>query len=106
MSLLTTNTTPAERARKCTFAELFEDPQSVIENGGEITGAEVCNGATFDGDDHIQYDLTGNEFNNDEISIVLDFSPDFADDDGLDHYIYDTIFISFWLTRFNPGSSR
>lgn len=38
MSLLTHNTTPAERMRGCVFSERFESREAVVQNGGVISG--------------------------------------------------------------------
>lgn len=90
MSLLNTNSTPAERMRGITFSELFKDPASVVENGGTISEAEICNGATFDGtNDYITYNLVGGEFTT-ECSILIEFSPDFGTDENAERVIFDT----------------
>lgn len=89
MSSLNTNSTPAERMRGITFAELFKDDASVLENGGVVNGAEVCDGATLDNSDYIQYDLTEQSFKTDEISIVIEMYPDFDPEDSQTHYIFD-----------------
>jgi len=39
MSLLNKNSTPAERARGCVFAENFESQALVEQNGGTVVGA-------------------------------------------------------------------
>lgn len=77
MSLITNNSTPAERSRGLVFSELFENAEKIVQNEGVITGAPVINnGATFDGtNDWITYDsppfstvVSGNSF-----SAVIDF---------------------------------
>jgi len=77
MSLITNNSTPAERSRGLVFSELFENAEKIVQNEGVITGAPVINnGATFDGtNDWITYDsppfstvVSGNSF-----SVVIDF---------------------------------
>lgn len=46
----------------------------------------VLDGST----DYVTYSLTGREFNSDEISIVIEFTPDFAANDGLSHYLWNS----------------
>jgi len=57
MSLITNNSTPAERQRGCTFSEKFENAAKVIRNGGVIVSAPtINNGLTTDGtDDEVTY---------------------------------------------------
>jgi hypothetical protein len=65
MSLLTQNSTPAERAVGCTFAETFENSEAVARNGGTITGATINNGGTFpNAGDKILYSGQGAKFDN------------------------------------------
>ena len=88
MSLLNKLSTPAERMRGITFSENFQNPASVIQNGGTISGAEVCNGATFDGSgEWIRYNFQGTEFNSDIISISIDIIPNFSDASGVNRLI-------------------
>ena len=77
MTLLTKNSTPAERERGCVFSETFENSQAVVKNGGTITGTPTINNkVTFDGtNDWIQYGespITTAEADTD-VSIVIDF---------------------------------
>jgi hypothetical protein len=96
MAKLIENSTPAERARGCVFAETFENTQAVAENGGVITGDTIINkGATFDGTgDYITYPA---KLNSDKISFVIRFTPDFVPGDGLQHYFYDSSFGNRYL---------
>jgi len=58
MSLLALNSTPAERAVGCFFAENFESNDHVVRNGGTINGVPVLNfGGTFSAaaSDYITY---------------------------------------------------
>ena len=77
MSLITKNTTPAERGRGCVFAELLENPQAVASNNGTITGTPtINNGGVFSGTgEYIQYPL-GYSINalNFSITVDLDFT--------------------------------
>jgi len=61
MARLSQNSTPAERALGCSFAETFETSAKVVDNGGTVTSAPVINhGAAFDGtDDVITYPTVG-----------------------------------------------
>jgi hypothetical protein len=91
MSLLNLNSTPAERMRRCSFAENFRSNREVIENGGAISGNPVIDdGATLDGtSDYVTYALDGHEFDSAEISIVIEFHPDFDYDENVEKYLYD-----------------
>jgi hypothetical protein len=79
MSLLAQNSTPAEILRGISFSEGFRNRLNVARNNGLITGNPVvCDGAMLDGtNDYITYGLNGSEFDSDEISIVIEFWPDF-----------------------------
>ena len=92
MSLLQYNSVPAERSVGCVFAENFESNWHVQENGGAISGSPVINhGATFDGAaDYITYRLQGHEFNAANISIVIEFYPDFNYSDNVECYFIDS----------------
>lgn len=94
MSLLTRNTTPAERARGCTFSEGFESSALVRQNGGDIVGNPVIDfGATLDGvTDALEYPSNG-VFGGDAFSAVSVFTPYF--DVDLNTNVY------FW---YGPGS--
>jgi len=60
MNQLTINSTPAERARGCTFAEQFEDASAVVRNGGEIVGSpEICNSLNCNAAGSVRYDSNG-----------------------------------------------
>jgi hypothetical protein len=82
MSRLNNNSTPAERAFGCVFAETFEDSSKVVENNGTITGAPTVNfGATLDGStDFVNYGPDLGNFESNDFSILIkDFKPT---DDG------------------------
>jgi len=78
MSLLTKNTTPAERQRGCVFSEKFENTQAVVQNGvTTINGTPtINNGGTFDGtNDYLSYaePALSLEQDGNPISISVDF---------------------------------
>ena len=75
MSLLTKNTTPAERRVGCNFIEKFENNSAVARNNGVVTGAPaINNGATFDGTtDYITYG-DAPDLGSDNFSFVFTFS--------------------------------
>ncbi len=79
MSRLLNNSTPAERERGFSFAETFESQAKVALNGGSVTGTLTIDfGATLDGtNDSITHNLQGHEFDSANISIVVEFWPDF-----------------------------
>jgi len=90
MSKLVANSTPAERRRGCIFAENFVNQAEVEANGGTLTGTPtINNGATFNGTtDFITYnssDVDWSAYTN--LSIVIEFEPDFADDGALHNFI-------------------
>jgi len=106
---LTSNSTPAERAVGCVFAENFVSNAEVIKNGGTVTGDPTIDfGATFDGTtDYISYVLDGKEFNSDELSIVIEFNPDFEADDDEDHCLMGGgSSDDYWLLKHNANSIR
>ena len=86
-------TTPAERARGCVWADRFESQALVESNAGTITGAPTFSpvtGVTLDGAaDYLTYNLTGQEFNSDPLSIVVEFTPDFNWDENANRYFFD-----------------
>jgi hypothetical protein len=92
MSLLIKNSMPAERAVGCSFAEQFRNNSEVVANGGTIYGTPtIDNGATLNGTtDYITHNLAGNEFNSDKISIVCEFWPARAANDGINSYLVDS----------------
>ena len=109
MSLLTKNSTPAERAVGCSFAENFVSQADVELNGGTVSGnPQINRGATFDGtNDYISYVLDGKEFNSDELSIVIEFNPDFEADDDEDHCLMGGgSSDDYWLLKHNANSIR
>lgn len=92
MSALGLNATPAEIMRGCKFSETFKSKQAIVANGGSITGAPAVHfGAVLDGtNDYIAYNSNGQEFNSDNISIVVEFEPDFDYDEDVNRFIFDT----------------
>jgi hypothetical protein len=71
---------PAELFIGGSFADDFKDAQSVIQNGGTITGTpSIDNGITLDGtSDYVTYALAGIENASSTISYFIKFYPDFA----------------------------
>ena len=89
MTLLCVNSTPAERARGCVFAEKCESAGKVVRNNGVINGTPTIHfGATLNGTtDGIEYALCGNEYDSNEISIVFEFTPHFNYDDNTNFWL-------------------
>ena len=71
--MLTKNSTPAERAVGCIFAENLESNEAVIKNGGVIEGTYADNGCTFNNtDERITYSGLGRLFDTmDKFSVVI-----------------------------------
>lgn len=90
MTLLTRNTTPAERARGCVFSELFRDQASVLRNGGVLTGTPVIDkGVTLDGlTQSLAYHEPSSYFVGDSISFVIEFYPVYAANTDHDEYLF------------------
>ena len=84
---------PAERARGLSWCGNFSSQQLVENDSGTIHGSPTFSykeGVTLDGSsDYIQYHLTGQEFFNSELSILVEFTPEFAADEDLYRYFYD-----------------
>ena len=111
MSRIIANSTPAERFCRCSFSETFESKAAVVANGGVITGTpSIAHGlATLNGTtDYITYALTGNEFNSAEISIVIEFWPDFDYDNNAESALFctDTSVEYTVYKRNNAGSNE
>ena len=89
---LTLNTTPAERARGCSWAEDFDTEEAVQKNNGTLVGSPTVDfGITLDGStQYAVYDLLGREFSSAGITIVCEFTPDFEHDDSAGHYLIDS----------------
>ena len=92
MTILNHATAP-ERERGLVWMETFQDASSVIANGGTIVGSPtfsdgvVLNGTT----EYISFNNVGRDaIFGSEWSIVIEFSPSFASDDGATHFIVDT----------------
>jgi len=93
VSRLPLNTTAAERARGCVFSETFENPAAVARNGGSPVGSPAIDkGVTLDGStQYVQYEgIVTNSFILDRASVVLEFYPDFAVNDGVSRYLWAT----------------
>lgn len=93
MSLLQRYSTPAERRRGCSWADRFTSVALVERNGGAVTGAPTFSpdGVVLDGSsDYITYSLTGQEFDSAGVTIVVEFTPDFATDENQFRYFCDT----------------
>lgn len=92
-SLLSLNSTSAERFRRCSFAERFRNAQAIVENNGTIVGNPTFDrdGVILDGtNDAVRYTLGGGEFNNSLISYVQEFWPTTEPDDGIKFVWFDT----------------
>jgi len=89
MSRLTANSHPAERMRGCTFAETFENAEKTVLNGATLVGAPDINfGANLDGsNDYITYDGYG-VYNNANVSILIEFTPDFDTDSNTVNFLF------------------
>ena len=92
--MLCLNSLPAERARGCRFAEKFESPTAVAKNRGTVVGAVPIlpgKGADFPGTvgNHITYPC-GSILNKSALSVVIDFIPNFAADDGNNKFWFDS----------------
>lgn len=109
MARLSQNSTPAERALGCSFAETFETSAKVVDNGGTVTGAPtIDHGATLDGSsDYITYALDGHEFNSANISIMIEFWPDFDWDEDIESFILDSTNAQrYYLYKGNNAASN
>jgi hypothetical protein len=93
VAYLIPNSTPAQRARGQSFGEKFISAAKVALNGGTVTGTPTIDfGATLNGTtDYFTYNVNGQELYSSTISFRAIFIPEFEADDGLDHYIFDTI---------------
>jgi hypothetical protein len=91
MGLLSLNTIPSELLAGSVFAANFESTVRVIQNGGVLTGTPLVDrGITLNGvDESVHYFLQGNEFNSVNISIVIEFYPDFDYDIDANIYFID-----------------
>ena len=111
MSTLVKHSTPAERACGLSLALGFDSAEDVARAGGTITGTPtIAHGlATLNGTtDYITYALTGNEFNSAEISIVIEFWPDFDYDNNAESALFctDTSVEYTVYKRNNAGSNE
>ncbi|MBU1173437.1 MAG: LamG domain-containing protein, partial [Proteobacteria bacterium] len=93
MGTLIRHSTPAERFCKCSLALGFDSSEDVARASGVISGTPTIAGglATLNGTTgYITYALTGNEFNSAEISIVIEFWPDFDTDENVARMLFDS----------------
>jgi hypothetical protein len=101
---------PAEiHGRGCSFAERFHSQAEVEANGGIIVGAPTIDfGANLDGlNDAIDFQLSGDEFNNQQISYIATFCPFF--DADIDSNVYllnvDNSGSNDWWVRKRPNAN-
>jgi hypothetical protein len=108
LALLSYNSTPAERARYCSFADNFESSWHVQENGGVITGAPLVDfGVTLDGtNDYITYTLQGHEFSSANISFASEFYPDFDTDIDQNVRWVDTVSNDYQINKRASGGNN
>jgi hypothetical protein len=90
MTRLSVNTSPAERARGCSFGELFKSQDKVELNGGTVFGTPTIDfGATLNGTtDYIKYDnFEQSRISGDKIWFDWLFTASFTYEDDLDHFL-------------------
>jgi len=109
MSLLSKNSTAAERARGCVFAENFRDASEVVRNSGLIENGAYINsrGANFDGaNDKITYP-TDNIImkGQSSISIILEFYPTHEYNYDKTYYLASTDGGYFYILKYGTASS-
>jgi len=66
---------------------------AIAKDNGTITGSPTFSrdGCDMDGtNDYIEYAIPNTLLSHDKLSIVVEFTPDFAADSGTAHYLYDT----------------
>lgn len=85
---------PAERERGLRFMEVFQDPSDVAKNGGVVVGTVPIvrgRGAYFNGaaGNYITFGAAG-LLNKPVVNIAVDLDPEFALNDGVNHYILDS----------------
>jgi len=111
VSLLNKYSTPAERFRKCTFAERFDGPAEVVRNGGAISGSVtwVNNGLQFNTTtSYVEYSTRSANANQPWAVYggVVEFTPNFAADDGLSHFLVSTSANSYGVYKHSASSLR
>ena len=108
MTLLSRNTTSAERARGCVFSELFRDGESIARNGGTVTGTPAIDkGITLNGTtDYVTYDAVGSFFASSSISIVVEFWPDFAANANGLYYLFDSEGAGYYVQKRDNASNN
>ena len=108
MTLLSRNTTSAERARGCVFSALFRDGESIARNGGTVTGTPAIDkGITLNGTtDYVTYDAVGSFFASSSISIVVEFWPDFAANANGLYYLFDSEGAGYYVQKRDNASNN
>lgn len=109
MSWLQKNSTPAERALRCSFAEKCRDAGAIAANGGVISGSPTFDGegVILDGvSDYVTYTLMGGEFDSAALSIALEFWPDFEADEAVTRLLFDSSSLYYRLARQSTGVLR
>jgi hypothetical protein len=111
MSLLSKHSTPAERLRRCSFAEKFESPYAIAQNGGTLGG--TCqfqsNGIRLaTTSSYVNYPVPSEISNYSWASFggVVEFTPEFAYDDGLLHYIMLSSAARYAIYKHNAANSN
>ncbi len=84
---------PAERARGLVWMQDFGSQAECERDGATVTGSPTFSrqtGVALDGaNDYLTYDIVPSTFDSENISIVIEFTPDFAyDEDGV-RYLFD-----------------
>ena len=101
MSLLSKYVTPAERRRKCVFAEAGRSNLDVVRNGATIYKEPTINhdGIFLDGsEDGLLYNKPNNILRGNRWSVIIDFIPLRAADSGVRESLV-------WVTKDNGGGA-
>lgn len=111
MSRLLANSTPADRMRKCVFAEKFDSAANLALNGGAIAGSVtwVNNGLQFNtASSYVNYATRGMQFNYPFVAWcgVIEFTQNFAYNDGLTHYFCYTNSAQYGVYKHSGGNIR
>jgi len=83
---------PSRACERVLFRERFRDVPTVQRNGGTLTGSPtVRDGVSLDGStQYVAYDITGVLDGKREVSLVVEFTPDFDTDANDTYYFCDT----------------
>ena len=86
------NSTPAERERGLSWSSDLLSASAIVKDGGAITGTPTFDrGVVLDGtNDYVTYNNVVGQFNSASVSILIRFTPDFAYDEDVVRYIYDS----------------